>query len=222
MRREKRQRIVAPIVRPLQLLPPRRFHGKFVHRHQLDRRHAQRFQIRNLLDHAQVRARMLHAAGGIAGESADVHFVNDGVGQRSLQMPIVFPIERNRRPPRTSAAARCRRRSAENGRPAPWRTDRSAAPGRRTVALAPDRTAHRPENGKAGRRRCPGTKMLQISPQRSVSRSKAITSAGSRSSTRSYSNSRMAVAERLNTTNCTPSSCIIAPYGSGWVNCSAG
>ena len=36
VRREKRQRIVAPIVRPLQLLSPRRFHGKLVHRHQLD------------------------------------------------------------------------------------------------------------------------------------------------------------------------------------------
>src|ERR1700690_1443723 len=64
--------------------------------------------------------------------------------------------------------------------------------------------------------------MLQISPQRSVSRFNGITSTGSRSSTRSYISSRIAVADRLKTTNCTPSSCKIAPYGSGCVNCRAG
>ena len=57
VRREEGQRVVAPVIGPPVLLAPEAVGGKLVHRHQLDRRDAQRLQVGNLLDHAQVRAR---------------------------------------------------------------------------------------------------------------------------------------------------------------------
>ena len=41
VRREERQRIVAPVVRPSQIHAPAGFHGELVDRHQFDRRHAE-------------------------------------------------------------------------------------------------------------------------------------------------------------------------------------
>ena len=87
------------------------------------------------------------------------------------------------------------------------------------VAAARDRTGRRPESDRAGRRSTPGTKMLQMSPQRSVSRVElddlgrlAVVHACRRAAAASPS------PLRLKTTNCTPFSWRIAPYGSMCVN----
>ena len=63
MGRKKGQRVVAPVIRSLGCSPEAVVDRKLVDRHQLDGRHAQRLQVGNLLDHAQVRAGMLDAAG---------------------------------------------------------------------------------------------------------------------------------------------------------------
>ncbi len=61
--------------------------------HQLDRRDAQGFQVGNLLNDAEVRARMLHPAGSGVGEAADVHFIDDGFREISPQVTVALPIE---------------------------------------------------------------------------------------------------------------------------------
>ena len=63
VRREQGHRIVTPVVQPRRRLPEAIEDRELVDRHQLDGGDAQRFQVGNLLDHAEVRARMLHAAG---------------------------------------------------------------------------------------------------------------------------------------------------------------
>ena len=93
VRGKKRQRIVAPVVRPIIRLAEAIVGGKLEDRHQLDGRHAQRLQIGNLLDQPQVRARMAHAARLGAGESADVHFVDHRLVQTAAQMAIALPVE---------------------------------------------------------------------------------------------------------------------------------
>ena len=54
---EEGQRVVAPVVGPGELLPQAVVDGELMDRHQLDRGHAQRLQVGDLLDHAQVAAR---------------------------------------------------------------------------------------------------------------------------------------------------------------------
>ena len=93
VRREERQRIVAPVVRANRLLTQTVVDREFVDRHQLDRRHPQRLQVGNLLDHPQVGPRVLHSAGPRLGESADVHLIDDRLGKMGPQMPVSIPIE---------------------------------------------------------------------------------------------------------------------------------
>ena len=85
VRGKETQRIVAPVVRPRRHLAEAVADGKLVDRHQLDGRHAQRLQVRDLLHDAGVRARMLHAAGGGAREAADVQLVDDRFGKVAAQ-----------------------------------------------------------------------------------------------------------------------------------------
>ena len=60
VRREEGHRVVAPVVRRGRASCRRMsFDRELVHRHQLDGRHAERLQVRNLLDDAEVRAGML-------------------------------------------------------------------------------------------------------------------------------------------------------------------
>jgi hypothetical protein len=62
-------------------------------RHEFHRGHAQRLQIRNLLDHAQIGARVGNAAARAGREAADMHFVDDRVGQTTPQVPVPLPVE---------------------------------------------------------------------------------------------------------------------------------
>ena len=62
-------------------------------RHQLDRRDPQRLQIRNLLDDALVRARVLDVAGRRLREAANVGLVDDRLGQAATEMAVALPIE---------------------------------------------------------------------------------------------------------------------------------
>ena len=93
MRREQRQRIVAPVVRPLARLAETVVDGKLEDRHQFDGRHAQRLQVGDFLDQSQVRAAMVDVARLVAGEAADVHFVNHGLVQAAAQVAIALPVE---------------------------------------------------------------------------------------------------------------------------------
>ena len=93
VRGEKRQRIVTPVIHPPARLAQAVVHGKLEHRHQLDRRHAQRLQVGNLLDQPQVRARMAHAARLGAGEAADVHLVDHRLVQAAAEMAVALPVE---------------------------------------------------------------------------------------------------------------------------------
>ena len=91
--REEGHRVVAPIVRSFALGTVALLGGKFVDRHQLDRRDAKRFQVRDLLDNTLVGARMIHLARGALSEAANVHLVDDRLGERALKMAIATPIE---------------------------------------------------------------------------------------------------------------------------------
>ena len=218
MRREKRQRIVAPVVRPLARLAEPIVGRKLEDRHQLDRRHAQRLQIRNLLDQPEIRAAMLHVARLVAGEAADVHLVDHRLVQAAAQVAIALPVElvvdhdAFRRP--NDAV----RPPAETRRPGPWRTDRSAWRGRQTAVPCRDRRGRRPGDDKAGRGRCPARTRSRRRPSDSSRGSNGTTSAGSGSVGRVVEQHPHRRRRRLKTTNCTPPSCMIAPYGSGCVN----
>ena len=93
VRREQRQRIVAPVVRPRGRLAVPIVHGELEDRHQLDRGHAQRLQVGDLLDQAQVRAAMGHVARLVASEAADVHLVDHRLVQAAAQVAIPLPVE---------------------------------------------------------------------------------------------------------------------------------
>ena len=83
MRREERNRRVAPIVN----LARRTVLGiELENRQQLDRRNPELFQIGNLLDQAGIRSTQvfLEAGARMPGEAADVHLVDDGPGRWSF------------------------------------------------------------------------------------------------------------------------------------------
>ena len=93
MRREEGDRVVAPEVFPCH--PFTTGHGgrELVHGHQLHRGHPERLEVRDLLDHAQVRSRMRHAAGGAGREPANVHLVDHGIGEAATEVAVAPPIE---------------------------------------------------------------------------------------------------------------------------------
>ena len=90
---KKGQRVVAPVGRPLRIRTETIVAEKLENRHQLHCRHAQRLQVRYLLDQPQVGARMTHPARLGIGESANVHLVDHRLVQAAAQMAIALPIE---------------------------------------------------------------------------------------------------------------------------------
>ncbi len=69
MRRKERQRIITPVVWAIRFWPSVAQDRKLVNRHQFDRRHAQRFEVRDFFNDTQVGPRMFDAAGLVIGES---------------------------------------------------------------------------------------------------------------------------------------------------------
>ena len=91
MRRKEHERLVSPEVHE-----PRR-RGLLVereHRQQFDRGHAERLQVRNLVDDAGERAapRDRHAGTRITRKAADVQFVNDAARERRARRRVVLPV----------------------------------------------------------------------------------------------------------------------------------
>ena len=66
---------------------------ELVDRHQLDRGDAERLEVRDLLDHAEVGARRVGAGAGAVGEPADVHLVDDRLAQRRRRWRSPLPVE---------------------------------------------------------------------------------------------------------------------------------
>ena len=62
--------------------------------HQFDRRNAEILQVRNLLDHAKVRAGCVDIGRRVGCESTNVHLVDDAFGEIATQVAIVLPVER--------------------------------------------------------------------------------------------------------------------------------
>ena len=62
------------------------------HRHQFHSRHAQRLEVRNLLDHARERSGMRHARTRGPCEAADVRFINDRFMNRPIQRLVALPV----------------------------------------------------------------------------------------------------------------------------------
>ena len=93
VRREEANRVVAPVVRPRRLLAEAVEDRKLVDRHQLDGGHAQRLQVRDFLDDAQVRAGILDFAAGRLREAADVDFVDDRLCQAAAEVAVALPVE---------------------------------------------------------------------------------------------------------------------------------
>ncbi len=95
VRREEADGVVAPVVRQA-LVDQRRVVGEVVHRHQLDRVDAQRFQV--IDDHRMrdggVRAADLFGDVGVRlGEPLDVRLVDDGVGVLVARRAVDAPVE---------------------------------------------------------------------------------------------------------------------------------
>ena len=76
---------------------------ELVNRQQLDGRHAERLEIRNLLGEAGEGARVGGQRGGVAAEAADVQLVDDGVFERRQEGGVLLPVEG---PAEVDAAAR--------------------------------------------------------------------------------------------------------------------
>ena len=132
-------------------MPSGFFDRELVHRHQLDRGDAERFQIRNLFDDAGVGARLFDVAGRAAREAADVHFVNDRFGKGPAEVAVALPIERV---VDHDALRRADDAVFAGQEPARQRAGvRVDQPSLRVEALALGwgRTGRRTENGKAGR-----------------------------------------------------------------------
>ena len=95
MRREERDRLVAPVVDQ----PRRASLGvELEHRQQFDGGDAEFPEIGDLLDQSRVRApRLLTDAGArVASESADVHLVDDGARRGPAQREVSLPVVRAR------------------------------------------------------------------------------------------------------------------------------
>ncbi len=151
------------------------------------------------------------AAGLRAREAADVHLVDHRLRQAAPQVAVALPIERV---VHHDALGRPNdavfRRQEVAGQRAGIRIDQ---PGRAVEALA-----------VIGIERAIGLQVIElprpdarhehapdVAPAVGLADRSSITSAGSRSVTRSYSSTRMAVALRLKTTNCTPPGRTTAP-----------
>ena len=93
MRGEEGQWVVAPVVASAGALHRGNLGSELMNRHQFHCRHAQRLEIGNLLDHAQVAAGVLDAARRALREPAHVHLVDHGVGQTAPQVTISLPVE---------------------------------------------------------------------------------------------------------------------------------
>ena len=93
MGRKEAERVVSPVIGSPVAFAPKTVGRKLMDGHQLDRGHAQRLQVGDLVDHAQVSAGMLHATGRRLGKAADVHLVDHGFGQIAPQMAVALPIE---------------------------------------------------------------------------------------------------------------------------------
>src|SRR6266513_3321340 len=74
VRRKEVQRHIAPIVDFLRIA--------LEYRHQLDHRHAEIFQIRDLVDQTGIRPlpRRIYPRVGVLGETSEMEFVNDRIG----------------------------------------------------------------------------------------------------------------------------------------------
>ena len=111
MRREERDRLVAPVVHAARR---RILRIELKHRQQLHGRDAQVLQVRNLLDQAGVGPSLLAPPGaGMLGEAADVKLVDDRLGEGPSNRRIAFPVVARRdRRRRSSSRMRCCRRTA--------------------------------------------------------------------------------------------------------------
>ena len=79
VRSEESHRVVAPVVGTLELGAVVVVDRELMDRHQFNRRDAKRLEVRDLVDHAKVRAGMFAAAGFVIGETANVHLVDYGL-----------------------------------------------------------------------------------------------------------------------------------------------
>ena len=97
LRREEGHRLVTPEV-------PERLAGQEVgarvvallelgHRHELDRGHPQLLEVGDLLHDPAEGAGVRGAGARVAGEAADVHLVDDGVGEGDRERVLVAPVE---------------------------------------------------------------------------------------------------------------------------------
>src|SRR6266511_3260293 len=98
MRREEADRAVAPVVAQVGAARGIRLVDlggiEIENREQLDRRDPQLFQIRDLLDHALIGARMRDAGGRRLRETADVHLVDDGLAHAPVEGLVALPVVR--------------------------------------------------------------------------------------------------------------------------------
>ena len=132
-----------------------------------------------------------------AREAADVHLVDDRLGERPPQVAVAFPIERvvdDHALRRADDAVVGRQKLA--GQCPGVRIDQ---PGLRIEALAlrSGRTGRRPGSDRAARLRGRERTRSRCRPSGRSSGLNSITRLGSRSVTVSYSSTRIAVAERL-------------------------
>ena len=90
MRREERDRLVAPVVHPERRI----LRVELEDRQQLDGGDSQLLQIRNLLDQPGVgpARRLGHPGARIPGEATNVQLVDDGLGERPAQRPVALPV----------------------------------------------------------------------------------------------------------------------------------
>ena len=93
VRSEEANRVVAPVIGPRRAVAETIEDGELVDRHQLDRRNAQRLQVRDLLDYALVGSRVLDVARGRLRKTADVGLVDDRFGQVAAEVAVALPIE---------------------------------------------------------------------------------------------------------------------------------
>ena len=93
VRGEEGQRVVAPEVEPLGPGAVGELRGELVHRHELHRRHAERLEVGDLLDDAEVGSGGGDAARGTGGEAPHMHLVDDGVGEAAAEMAVPLPVE---------------------------------------------------------------------------------------------------------------------------------
>ena len=95
LRCEEGDRVVAPVVRQPFLLQ-RRVVDELVHRHELDRRHADPLEV---LDDDRMRDRAVRPADLLRnvrmplGEALHVRLVDDGLGVGRLRLPVARPVE---------------------------------------------------------------------------------------------------------------------------------